>query len=148
MPHRFESSLPQVLESFNETVRGVSGRITAQKMKEQVLTVLRIWEAWSLYPPQFLNGLRATFLMVPKDANEKEEQAPAAPAPAPPVDDDDIDGTPSMFLCGRGICAYLLQCLMRQHLTNYHPSLYVANLHSSSRDCAECMDYLKEHPMR
>ncbi|XVF89418.1 hypothetical protein PTKIN_Ptkin19aG0128900 [Pterospermum kingtungense] len=40
----------------------VTGRITAEALKEWVLKVLQVWSDWFLFSDAYVNGLRATFL--------------------------------------------------------------------------------------
>uniref|UniRef100_A0A0E0CGN3 RRM domain-containing protein n=1 Tax=Oryza meridionalis TaxID=40149 RepID=A0A0E0CGN3_9ORYZ len=59
---KFEAALPDVIESFNDLYRSITGRITAEALKERVLKVLQVWADWFLFSDAYLNGLRATFL--------------------------------------------------------------------------------------
>lgn len=59
---KFEASLPDIMESFNDLYRSVTGRITAEALKERVLKVLQVWADWFLFSDAYVNGLRATFL--------------------------------------------------------------------------------------
>ncbi|CAN8256694.1 unnamed protein product [Cochlearia groenlandica] len=59
---KFEVSLPDIMESFNDLYRSVTGRITAEALKERVLKVLQVWADWFLFSDAYINGLRATFL--------------------------------------------------------------------------------------
>ncbi|XP_073122439.1 protein RRC1 isoform X1 [Henckelia pumila] len=59
---KFEATLPDIMESFNDLHRSVTGRITAEALKERVLRVLQVWADWFLFSDTFVNGLRATFL--------------------------------------------------------------------------------------
>lgn len=59
---KFEATLPDIMESFNDLYRSVSGRITAEALKERVLKVLQVWSDWFLFSDAYVNGLRATFL--------------------------------------------------------------------------------------
>ncbi|XP_042485174.1 protein RRC1-like [Macadamia integrifolia] len=59
---KFEATLPDIMESFNDLYRGITGRITAEALKERVLKVLQVWSDWFLFSDAYLNGLRATFL--------------------------------------------------------------------------------------
>ncbi|XP_050268234.1 protein RRC1-like [Quercus robur] len=59
---KFEASLPDIMESFNDLYRSVTGRITAEALKERVLKVLQVWSDWFLFSDAYVNGLRATFL--------------------------------------------------------------------------------------
>ncbi|XP_051151363.1 protein RRC1-like isoform X2 [Andrographis paniculata] len=59
---KFEATLPDIIESFNDLYRSVTGRITAEALKERVLKVLQVWADWFLFSDAYVNGLRATFL--------------------------------------------------------------------------------------
>ncbi|PIN17905.1 putative splicing regulator [Handroanthus impetiginosus] len=59
---KFETTLPDIIESFNDLCRSVTGRITAEALKERVLKVLQVWTDWFLFSDAYVNGLRATFL--------------------------------------------------------------------------------------
>ncbi|XWS17875.1 hypothetical protein CRYUN_Cryun33cG0106100 [Craigia yunnanensis] len=59
---KFEATLPDIMESFNDLYRSVTGRITAEALKERVLKVLQVWSDWFLFSDAFVNGLRATFI--------------------------------------------------------------------------------------
>ncbi|XP_021889368.1 protein RRC1-like [Carica papaya] len=59
---KFEATLPDIMESFNDLYRSITGRITAEALKERVLKVLQVWSDWFLFSDAYVNGLRATFL--------------------------------------------------------------------------------------
>ncbi|RWW30545.1 hypothetical protein GW17_00004874 [Ensete ventricosum] len=59
---KFEAAVPDIMESFNDLYRSITGRITAEALKERVLKVLQVWADWFLFSDAYLNGLRATFL--------------------------------------------------------------------------------------
>ncbi|XP_047316672.1 protein RRC1-like [Impatiens glandulifera] len=59
---KFEAVLPDIMESFNDLYRSITGRITAEALKERVLKVLQVWADWFLFSDAYVNGLRATFL--------------------------------------------------------------------------------------
>ncbi|XP_057520149.1 protein RRC1-like isoform X2 [Amaranthus tricolor] len=59
---KFEATLPDIMESFNDLYRSVSGRITAEALKERVLKVLQVWSDWFFFSDAYVNGLRDTFL--------------------------------------------------------------------------------------
>lgn len=58
----FQDCLPEILEHLRVAHKALTGRMSANAMKDKVLTVLTAWESWSLFPPMFLVGLNATFL--------------------------------------------------------------------------------------
>ncbi|GJY70213.1 protein RRC1 isoform X1 [Tanacetum coccineum] len=59
---KFETNLPDILESFNDLYRSITGRITAEALKERVMKVLQVWADWFLFSDAYVNGLRSTFL--------------------------------------------------------------------------------------
>ncbi|KAI4306703.1 hypothetical protein L6164_029958 [Bauhinia variegata] len=59
---KFEATLPDIMESFNDLYRSITGRITAEALKERVMKVLQVWADWFLFSDAYVNGLRATFL--------------------------------------------------------------------------------------
>ncbi|XP_008793637.4 protein RRC1-like isoform X2 [Phoenix dactylifera] len=59
---KFEATLPDIMESFNDLYRSITGRITAEALKERVLKVIQVWADWFLFSDAYLSGLRATFL--------------------------------------------------------------------------------------
>ncbi|KAM0067673.1 putative CID domain-containing protein [Helianthus debilis subsp. tardiflorus] len=59
---KFEANLPDILESFNDLYRIVTGRITVEALKERVLKVLQVWADWFLFLDAYVNGLHSTFL--------------------------------------------------------------------------------------
>ncbi|MCO5552829.1 hypothetical protein L7F22_006346 [Adiantum nelumboides] len=81
---KFEASLPDILESFNELYRGITGRITAEALKERVLKVLQVWSDWFLFSDAYVNGLRATFL---RSGNSGVPPFHSILGDAPPVKD-------------------------------------------------------------
>ncbi|XP_019098600.1 PREDICTED: protein RRC1-like, partial [Camelina sativa] len=50
------------MESFNDLYRSITGRITAEALKERVLKVLQVWADWFLFSDAYIYGLRSTFL--------------------------------------------------------------------------------------
>eukprot|EP01068_Selenidium_serpulae_P017377 Selendium_serpulae@DN6375_c0_g1_i17.p1 len=61
----FERRLPLVFQHLNEMYRNISGRLTADKAKGTLMKVLRVWEGWGVYSPQFSKGLECSFLCDP-----------------------------------------------------------------------------------
>ncbi|XP_010273722.1 PREDICTED: protein RRC1-like isoform X2 [Nelumbo nucifera] len=59
---KFEATLPDIMESFNDLYRSITGRITAEALKERVMKVLQVWADWFLFSDAYVNGLKATFL--------------------------------------------------------------------------------------
>ncbi len=117
-----------MFESFSTALRNAAGRMSAEQLKEQVMRVLRVWEAWSVYPQPFLATLHVretpvsakhatqrthrttrtvpqeTFLR-PAPQEEEEERAKVREGAAAEDDgDEDIDGiprTPALLLAMR-----------------------------------------------
>ena len=61
-----QEALPKVFDHLNATYR-VLGRMSAAGLEEKVMAVLRVWAAWSIYPPSWLDGLEATFYRKPSE---------------------------------------------------------------------------------
>ena len=61
-----QEALPKVFDHLNATYR-VLGRMSAAGLEEKVMSVLRVWAAWSIYPPRWLDGLEATFYRKPSE---------------------------------------------------------------------------------
>lgn len=59
---KLEACLPDIMESFNEVYKNITGRITAEALKERILKVLKVWSDWFLFSDAYVTGLRATFL--------------------------------------------------------------------------------------
>ncbi|GFY96792.1 RNA recognition motif (RRM)-containing protein [Actinidia rufa] len=55
---KFEATLPDIMESFNDLYRSITGRITAEALKERVLKVLQVWADWFLFSDAYVNGNR------------------------------------------------------------------------------------------
>lgn len=83
---KFEASLPDIMESFNDLYRNITGRITAEALKERVLKVLQVWSDWFVFSDVYVNGLRATFL---RPGNSGVAPFHTICVDAPPVKDID-----------------------------------------------------------
>lgn len=89
----FESSMPEIFISLGNKLRGTEGRITAEAMKDKVTRVLRVWEVWSLYPPDFIAKLEATFLgKDPTTVGRAPSEEDADSVDGVPLDGDELDG--------------------------------------------------------
>eukprot|EP01114_Cavostelium_apophysatum_P003258 TRINITY_DN13053_c0_g1_i1.p1 TRINITY_DN13053_c0_g1~~TRINITY_DN13053_c0_g1_i1.p1 ORF type:complete len:198 (+),score=57.37 TRINITY_DN13053_c0_g1_i1:93-686(+) len=73
----FEAKLPAIFEHLHEAHKAITGRITAQNLKDSILKLIRIWDGWSLYTDEFIKKLQNAFV-----------------GAAAPPQDDDIDGVP------------------------------------------------------
>jgi len=58
----FEKELPAIFEHFSHAHQKVQSKLASQKAKDKVLAVLRAWEQWAIFVPQFLRGLEASYL--------------------------------------------------------------------------------------
>lgn len=58
----FQDCLPEIMDVLRVSHKNILGRMSANVMKDKVLSVLTAWESWSLFPPGYLVGLNATFL--------------------------------------------------------------------------------------
>jgi U2-associated protein SR140 len=73
----FQDCLPEIMEHLRQAHRSIGGRMSANAMKEKVLSVLTAWEHWSLFPPHFLVGLNATFLKKQEETSAEEQKIAA-----------------------------------------------------------------------
>lgn len=102
----FESKLPNIFQRLGELHKNISGRITAENWKDQVQRLLRIWEGWSIYPPNFFKGLHTTFTAgksweetqreLSEEGNKTQSvlQAEGTTEGQAPMEEEDIDGVP------------------------------------------------------
>lgn len=97
----FEGKLPIVFQGFNETYKNISGRVTSQNLKEQVLRVLKIWSQWCLYPQEFIDDLVSSFLGTPQQQQQSQTLNSNSLMPTPTDNtslsseiEEDIDGVP------------------------------------------------------
>ncbi|KAJ6924928.1 hypothetical protein NC652_018014 [Populus alba x Populus x berolinensis] len=49
------------MESFNDLYRSVTGRITAEALKERVLKVLQVWSDWFLFSDAYVEWTTCYF---------------------------------------------------------------------------------------
>lgn len=59
----FEKSLPDILEHFQIALSRAESRLQAEKAKEQVARILKVWEDWGLFAPSFIRGLEAALVV-------------------------------------------------------------------------------------
>eukprot|EP01133_Synstelium_polycarpum_P017884 gene17884-21332_t len=103
----FEARLPYFFQDLNDTFRGISGRVTAFNFKDRIIKVLMYWEHKEIYPKNFIQGLRFTFLntadiamlaLIRQAQEEDEEDERKKRMEEEDIDgmpiDDDIDGRP------------------------------------------------------
>ncbi|GLE00297.1 hypothetical protein PINS_up009024 [Pythium insidiosum] len=64
----FQECLPAIFDRLRRCQKAIVGRMSALAMRDKVLSVLTAWEQWSLFPPQYLVGLNATFLRKVEEA--------------------------------------------------------------------------------
>mmetsp|Transcript_20500 Transcript_20500/g.44126 ORF Transcript_20500/g.44126 Transcript_20500/m.44126 type:complete len:347 (+) Transcript_20500:1-1041(+) len=58
----FEKELPSIFEHFSHAHQKVQSKLASQKAKDKVVAVLKAWEQWAIFVPQFLRGLEAAYL--------------------------------------------------------------------------------------
>ena len=89
----FEATLPTIFASVHSCRASLDSRMAQQTFGEQAAKLLRVWGAWSLFPPSYIARLERVL------AHGTAEAPPAAP-PAAAADDDgpdtdsDVDGEP------------------------------------------------------
>ncbi|KAJ3020140.1 U2 snRNP-associated SURP domain-containing protein [Thoreauomyces humboldtii] len=70
-----ETRLEEVFRHFGDVRRGVARRLRREEFRNCVCNVLDVWDAWIVFPTEFLKGLRDAFLDDPADKERKEEDA-------------------------------------------------------------------------
>eukprot|EP00923_Selenidium_pygospionis_P044317 GHVN01076591.1.p1 GENE.GHVN01076591.1~~GHVN01076591.1.p1 ORF type:complete len:834 (+),score=153.68 GHVN01076591.1:543-3044(+) len=88
----FERHLPAVFAHISETYKKIGGRFTIQQTKSVLMNVLRVWEGWGVYSPQFTQGLEFQLL---GDPNRVQELCSSAirPRKGLPKESDASDST-------------------------------------------------------
>jgi U2-associated protein SR140 len=100
-----QGSLKTIFQGLHETYAAIDGRITANAMKDKVQMVLRVWQAWSLFPEPFLTELETIFCgdahQDPQPENTPKEPEAEVKGGAQALlgggydsDDEDVDGVP------------------------------------------------------
>ncbi|CAJ1333993.1 unnamed protein product [Effrenium voratum] len=59
----FEKSLPDIFEQFEVGLHRSESKLQASQAKEQIARLLKIWEDWGLFAPQYLRGLEAAIVI-------------------------------------------------------------------------------------
>lgn len=59
---QIQGCLPAIFESFGSSLRAIKGRMSATAFEQRVLSVLRIWNTWCIFPPLFISGLESALL--------------------------------------------------------------------------------------
>ena len=72
-----QQSMPQIFAALHSCYAAIDGRITANAMKEKVQSVLRVWQAWSVFPEPFLTKLEYKFLGLDIGTSTTEESGSA-----------------------------------------------------------------------
>lgn len=111
----FQTSLPDIFYSMHTCYVNINSRMGLETMKEQLMKVLQIWQAWSLFPLSFVMKLERILLYGTPDAEvarelaakeaakegkaaAKEQPAAASPSEEQPTEageeEEDIDGEP------------------------------------------------------
>ncbi|EAN32104.1 RNA recognition motif family protein [Theileria parva strain Muguga] len=57
-----EKHLPQLFHSIKQYKEKSTSKISSQQLIDAVMKLLSIWDSWTVYSQQFLNGLEATLL--------------------------------------------------------------------------------------
>ncbi|DAZ95762.1 TPA: hypothetical protein N0F65_010264 [Lagenidium giganteum] len=65
----FQEVLPEIVDQLRQVHKAIQGRMSANAMKDKVLSVLTAWESWSLFPPLYMVGLNATFMRKVEEAD-------------------------------------------------------------------------------
>jgi len=88
----FQATLSQIFMSLHTCYKGITSRMGLETMKDQVVKLLHIWQAWSLFPLSFVMQLERILLYGSPD--QPPEQPAAAEQSELPDSDSDVDGEP------------------------------------------------------
>eukprot|EP00033_Pygsuia_biforma_P000975 GCRY01001117.1.p1 GENE.GCRY01001117.1~~GCRY01001117.1.p1 ORF type:complete len:682 (+),score=169.84 GCRY01001117.1:272-2317(+) len=109
----FQERLEPIMQSFKTKYESIDSRLTAEALLERVLSLVRLWERWAIFPERFTKSLRAIFADRRKDEAIDGQPLPATNPPSRPgpgfapvantaasantltslgSDDEDIDG--------------------------------------------------------
>ena len=53
--------LPDIFANFGQELKLATGRMTSKQIEERILSVLKVWEEWSIFTAQYLAGLEMEF---------------------------------------------------------------------------------------
>ena len=95
----FERYLVSVFEHNSQVWMSIEGKMKSESFKQKVMSCVRAWEDWAIYPNDYLVKLQSVFLgllgnksnIIDKKENEKYSDNENN---APEDDDDDVDGKP------------------------------------------------------
>lgn len=59
----FEKSLPDIFEQFEIGLQRSESKLQVAQAKEQIVRLLKVWEDWGLFAPQYLRGLEAAVII-------------------------------------------------------------------------------------
>lgn len=59
----FERSLPDIFENMHLSLARLESKIERSRAQEKVVQLVRIWEDWGLFAPQFVRGLEASVVV-------------------------------------------------------------------------------------
>ena len=94
----FHATLPTIFESLHAVYAGLDSRMAIETFKDQVTTVLQIWQAWSMFPLSYTSALERAFLNGPKSADgpaSAESRGGSGATDSESHDADvDVDGEP------------------------------------------------------
>ncbi|KAI0266790.1 hypothetical protein BC834DRAFT_873532 [Gloeopeniophorella convolvens] len=81
----FQSRLGLVFDHFSTIYHSFPGRITAETFKNQITTVIDIWEDWIVFPPEFTLHLRRRIEGQVQEEAPKIEEVPVVVEERPPT---------------------------------------------------------------
>lgn len=92
---RFELVLPKVFENLNKILYNIDGKMKSESFKHKVLLCVKAWQCWAIYPDDYLNNLKETFLETKnKSLNLVNIEINDENSDASNTDSDDVDGIP------------------------------------------------------
>lgn len=62
--------MPEIFEHISEVWKKIDGKMKAEAFKLKILSCVRAWEDWAIYPKEYLVRLQNMFLGLVKSKNE------------------------------------------------------------------------------
>lgn len=59
----FEKALPDIFEQFEIGLQRSESKLQVSQAKDQIVRLLKVWEDWGLFAPQYLRGLEAAVMI-------------------------------------------------------------------------------------
>ncbi|EDQ91233.1 uncharacterized protein MONBRDRAFT_23437 [Monosiga brevicollis MX1] len=90
---QLQSKLENIFYHLHLAYRAITGRLRAEQFRKHVISCLNVWQQWTIYPRDFLDGLHKIFHEGREDQASNAD-AGTGPAQDPKIVEEDVDGVP------------------------------------------------------